>query len=68
MKKVMKIEGMTCGHCKAHVEKALNALEGVSAEVSLEEKAAYLTLANEVEDAILKQAVTDAGYEVVGIE
>ncbi len=68
MKKVMRIDGMSCGHCTARVEKVLNALDGVSAEVSLEDKAAYLTLAKEVDDAILKQAVTDAGYEVVGIE
>lgn len=68
MKKVMKIEGMSCGHCTARVEKALNALDGVSAEVSLEDKAAYLTLEKEIDDAVLKQAVTDAGYEVVGIE
>ncbi len=32
----MKIEGMMCQHCQAHVSKALNDLEGVKAEVSLE--------------------------------
>ena len=41
MKKVLKVEGMMCNHCKAAVEKALNAVEGVSAaEVNLEEKTA----------------------------
>lgn len=68
MKKTIKINGMMCNHCKAHVEQALNALDGVTAEVSLEDKAAYLTLDREVGDDVLKKAVTDAGYEVVAIQ
>ena len=36
MKKTMIVEGMSCGHCSARVEKALNALEGVKATVDLE--------------------------------
>ncbi len=67
MTKTMIIEGMMCKMCKAHVEKALNALEGVSAEVVLEEKKAVLTLAAEVSDEVLTNAVTEAGYEVVSI-
>ena len=40
----MKIEGMMCPHCQAAVTKALNGVEGVTeANVSLEEKAAYVT-------------------------
>ena len=39
MEKTMKIEGMMCGHCEAHVKKALEALEGVaSAEASHEKE------------------------------
>ena len=67
MKKTMKIEGMMCGHCTGRVEKALNALEGVQAEVSLEDKAAYLTIDGDVSDEMLKKAVEDEGYQVVGI-
>jgi copper chaperone CopZ len=59
---------MMCGHCVAHVKKALEAIEGVSAEVSLDDKAAYVTAAAEVSDDILTKAVVDAGYEVTGIE
>lgn len=40
MKKVLKIEGMMCNHCTGRVEKALNDLDGVTAEVSLEGKSA----------------------------
>ena len=36
--KTMKIEGMSCGHCSARVEQALNAIDGVSAKVNLEVK------------------------------
>lgn len=68
MKKTMKIDGMSCMHCSGRVEKALNAIEGVTATVSLEDKAAYLTLDRTVGDEELTRAVTDAGYTVVGIE
>ncbi|MBR6044378.1 MAG: heavy metal translocating P-type ATPase [Ruminococcus sp.] len=68
MKKTVKIEGMMCKHCAAHVTKALEAIEGVKPEVSLEDKAAYLTLEKDVPDEVITKAVTDAGYEVTGIE
>ena len=67
MKKTMKIEGMMCGHCTGRVDKALNALEGVQAEVSLEDKAAYLTISGDVGDELLKKTVEDEGYQVVEI-
>ena len=44
MKKTIKIEGMMCSHCTGRVDKALNALDGVTATVSLEDKAAYVTV------------------------
>ncbi|MDO5146922.1 MAG: heavy metal translocating P-type ATPase [Eubacteriales bacterium] len=64
----MKIEGMACGHCKAAVEKALNGLDGVKAEVNLEAKTASVETEGDVDKETLKKAVEDAGYEVVGIE
>ena len=36
MKKEFKVDGMMCNHCRMHVEKALNALDGVKATVTLE--------------------------------
>lgn len=68
MKKQMKIEGMSCGHCSARVEKALNALDGVEAKVDLEAKTAEVTLSKEVSDEALIKAVVDAGYEVTSVE
>lgn len=69
MKKVIKIEGMMCPHCQAHVEKALSAVEGVeSVEVNLEEKSATVTLKADVSNETLTSTVTEAGYDVVGCE
>lgn len=68
MKKVLKIEGMSCGHCTGRVEKALNGLDGVTAEVSLDEKSATVSLTKDISDETLIQTVTDAGYEVVDIQ
>ena len=67
MKKTMKIEGMMCGHCTGRVDKVLNALEGVEASVSLEEKAAYVKLTKDVSDELLKKTVEDEGYQVLEI-
>lgn len=63
----MKIEGMMCGHCQMAVTKALNALEGVSAEVNLENKEAYVKCAENISKEDLTKAVVDAGYTVVSI-
>ena len=68
MKKTLLIEGMMCGHCAAHVERALNALPGVQAKVDLGRKVAVVESAEEVADDVLRQAVLNAGYEVVSIQ
>lgn len=62
------IDGMSCGHCSARVEKALNAIDGVSARVDLDNKTAYIENGNTVKDEEIIRAVKDAGYEVVGIK
>ncbi len=67
MKKTMVIEGMSCGHCSARVEKALNALDGVTAKVDLEAKTASIETEGRASDEQLKAAVTDAGYDVVSL-
>lgn len=68
VKKTMNIEGMTCEHCSARVEKALNALPGVTATVDLAEKKANVILTGEIGEETLRKAVEDAGYSVVSIE
>ena len=67
-KMVLKINGMMCNHCVAHVTKALQAVEGVSdVNVSLDEKQATVT-ADPALAETLKKSVADAGYEVVDIK
>jgi len=66
--KVLHIEGMSCMHCSGRVEKSLNALDGVEATVRLSDKIATVNLSSEVSDELLIKAVTDAGYQVVGVE
>ena len=69
MTKTIKINGMMCSHCTGRVSDALNAIDGVTAEVSLDNGGqAVVTLSKDVSDEILKKTVTDAGYEVTGIE
>ncbi len=68
MTKVISIEGMMCNHCTGTVQKALEAVEGVTAvTMSLEQKNATVELASDVADDVLAKAVTDAGYEVKGV-
>ena len=68
MTKVMKIEGMMCGHCTGRVQKVLAGLEGVTeVTMSLENKTATVVMSAEVADDVLNAAVTDAGYDVISI-
>ena len=68
MTKTMIIEGMMCTHCTGRVEKTLAAIDGVAAvEMSLEGKSATLTLSKDVDNKVLTDAVTEAGYEVVSV-
>ncbi len=65
MKKTLKIEGMMCQHCVAHVTKALQGVNGVTAvDVDLKKKTAVVELGETVADEILTSAIVDAGYEV----
>lgn len=69
MTKTIKIEGMMCSHCEATVKKALEAIDGVeSAAPSHEQKTAVVTLSKDVADDVLKKAVEDKDYTVLGIE
>ncbi|MDR0720934.1 MAG: cation transporter [Treponema sp.] len=63
MKTQLKIEGMSCEHCVAHVKEALEAVSGVkSAKVNLKSNSAEVEHTGEVNPESLKAAVTEAGY------
>ncbi len=65
----INIEGMMCSHCTGTVEKKLAGIAGVKeVTVSLENKNAVVKADDSVTAEILKAAVTDAGYEVTGIQ
>ncbi len=69
MTKTLKVEGMMCMHCEARVKKALEAVAGVeSAAADHEKGTAVVTLSADVADELLKKAVEDQDYKVLGIE
>lgn len=65
METVIKVEGMMCPHCKARVESVCKAVAGtVDAVVDLQKKQVAVT--GNADLAALKEAITNAGYEVIG--
>ncbi len=61
------IEGMKCENCKNSVESRLNELAGVSARVNLKEKAAVISMEEEVSDERIRKIIENAGYQVLEI-
>lgn len=69
MQKTVQIEGMMCQHCAGAVQKALEAVDGVSqVVVDLEQKHALVTCTEATKEATLSDAVTKAGYTVVAVQ
>ena len=69
MNKTLKIDGMMCQRCVAHVKKAVEEVEGMLAvDVNLKKKQAVVSIQENVQDVVLIQAVTDAGYEVKSVK
>ena len=65
MENVIYVNGMMCPHCKARVEQVCKGIAGtVAAVVDLQAKNVTVTGTADVE--VLKMAIADAGYEVVG--
>jgi Cu2+-exporting ATPase len=64
----IKVNGMMCAHCEAHVKKALEAIDGIeSAAASHEENLVTITNSGDVDEAVIKAAVEEAGYEYAGL-
>ena len=69
MTKMLKVEGMMCGHCEARVKKALEAVPGVESAVADHTAGtAVVTLNAPVADEVLKAAVEAQDYQVIGLE
>lgn len=63
-KKIVKISGMHCEHCVNAVTEAINKIDGASAKVSLHGKKAVVSYDRELDEAVLKKTIEDAGYTV----
>ena len=68
MTKIMNINGMSCGHCKATVEKILNGFDGVHATVDLDKKCAVMEVSGPIDEKAMMDAVNEAGFEAVSVE
>jgi len=67
MKKILTVEGMSCGHCVMHVKSALQDVPGVTAvEVDLLKKSAMVE-GPALDDAKLNAAVVGAGYSISAV-
>lgn len=67
MIKKIKVEGMSCGHCVKRVEKALNAIDGVTGVVvDLTLGQVDLDMNRDIDFRVLHDAVDEAGYDATG--
>lgn len=69
MEKIINIKGMSCENCVKHIEESLGKIDEIDkVKVSLLRNNARVESKEDIDDAKLKKAVEDAGYEVVSIE
>ena len=68
MHKTLKIEGMTCGHCKMKVENTLNGLGSVNrAEVDLIDGSCDVELNKDIDNEELFKIISEAGYQLTKV-
>lgn len=64
----ISVKGMMCGHCEAHVKKAIEGIEGIKeAAASHDTDSVDIELTADVDEALIRAAVEEAGYEYGGI-
>jgi P-type Cu+ transporter len=69
LKTKINIDGMSCMHCVKNVTEKLNGVEGISSTtVNLEGKHALVDSNTPIDEAVITQVITDAGFNVMGIE
>lgn len=68
-KMIVKVNRMSCNHCKNRVEEILKNISGIeNAEVNLDEKLAKVDYFGAIDENEIKEKINEAGYEFVGIE
>jgi len=66
MTKVLKVDGMSCGHCSKKVETVLSTIDGIdSVKVELSTKDVTINMSKEVDEKVLVDTISKAGYEVI---
>ncbi len=61
---IYTVQGMTCGHCVASVTEEVTEVAGVDA-VRVDLASGQVTVIGDADDAAVRAAVDEAGYEVV---
>ena len=68
VKVTVNVEGMMCGHCEAHVNKAIQAAFGAEDVVSSHENGTTVfSVPEKVDEAKVEEVIKEAGYEFKGI-
>lgn len=63
----INVNGMMCEHCEAHVKKALEGIDGITAaSASHNDNLVTIECSKDVDEALIKAAVEEAGYEYAG--
>ncbi len=63
----IQITGMHCSHCSDSVKRAINRLDGASAQVDYKTGEAVVSLSKDVSDTALSLAVENLGYKVTSV-
>ena len=64
----LHLTGMTCASCAAHVEKALNQIDGIDASVNYATERATVSSLDELDESQLIQAVIQTGYSAESLQ
>lgn len=65
MVKTVKVKGMMCPHCEAHVKKALESILGIEEAIpSFKEDKVEIKCSENVSESDIAAAITEAGYTV----
>jgi copper chaperone CopZ len=64
---VYKVSGMTCGHCEGAVSQEISALDGVTSVTAVAKTGEVTVISTTpLDEAAVRSAVDEAGYELVG--
>lgn len=67
-KATVYIDGMSCGHCAAKIENAINVIQGCTSKVDLAKKCAYVKSDSPLNKTDIFNAISNIGFTPVKIE